>query len=170
MRKRMLSDSGPRSGDELLDRYSDPREARKKAMDYLARREYGRQELQLKLMGAGFEKPIAQATVEQLAGEGLQDDARFTESFVRSRVHQGKGPVRIRMELERRGIDAGTICQMLDDSAEDWRLLAREVRIRKFGAAVPSEFREKARQMRFLQYRGFDTEQVQAAVAGDEAD
>ena len=51
------------------------------------------------------------------------------------------------------------------ESGQDWFELAREVRIRKFGNAMPAEFPEKARQMRFLQFRGFESEQVQVAVS-----
>ncbi len=92
---------------EEVDRFSDPKEARKKAMDYLARREYGQQELEQKLIAAGFEAAIATETVDKLAGEGLQDDRRFIDNFVQSRINQGKGPVRIRQELGERDLDAG---------------------------------------------------------------
>jgi SOS response regulatory protein OraA/RecX len=46
---------------EEVDRFSDPKEARKKAMDYLARREYGQRELEQKLIAAGFEAVTARA-------------------------------------------------------------------------------------------------------------
>jgi len=42
--------------------------------------------------------------------------------------------------------------------------LATEVRLKKFGTAEPRDFKEKARQMRFLQYRGFEQEHIQAAL------
>jgi len=70
---------------EEVDRFSNPLEARKKAMDYLARREYGRQELIRKLALAGFETDVSQAAVEQLSNEGLQDDRRFDLSRVEAR-------------------------------------------------------------------------------------
>ena len=149
-------------------RHSDPKAARKKAMDFLARREYGREELVGKLVGGGFEPDTARAAVERLAGEGLQDDHRFAAGLVQSRIGQGKGPVRIRQELEQRGIDAGLIEAALADAGEDWAALARRVRSRKFGAALPPDFPAKARQMRFLQYRGFTADQVQAAVASND--
>ena len=150
---------------EEVDRFSDPKEARKKAMDYLARREYGRRELEQKLIAAGFESVAVTTTVEQLTGEGLQDDRRFIENFVQSRINQGKGPIRVRQELGERGLDAGLIDELLEGLSEDWCALARQVRDKKFGAELPREFKEKARQMRFLQYRGFDSAHIQAAVS-----
>ena len=150
---------------EEVDRFSDPKETRKKAMDYLARREYGQQELEQKLIAAGFEAVIATDVVHKLSDEGLQDDRRFIESFVQSRINQGKGPVRVRQELGERGVDVGQIEAVLEDVAEDWFALARQIRNRKFGSELPRDFTEKARQMRFLQYRGFESAQIQAAVS-----
>lgn len=150
---------------EEVERFSNPIEARKKAMDYLARREYGHIELQRKLMRAGFEPDTALLAVEQLLADGLQDDRRFTESFLQSRKSKGKGPLRTRQELAERGIDSALIDDVLHDSAGDWLQLAIKVRLKKFGGALPQDFQEKARQMRFLQYRGFEQEHIQAAVA-----
>lgn len=147
------------------DRYADPAEARKKAMDYLARREYGRQELCRKLDDAGFRPDAVEAAVSGLTNDGLQDDARFAEAFVRSRVNQGKGPVRIRADLAQRGVAACVIDAALEDRGDDWRQLACRVREKKFGARLPDTFNDKARQMRFLQYRGFDQAEIRAAIA-----
>jgi len=150
---------------EEVGRYADPVEARRKAMDYLARREYGLQELEEKLVTAGFGAAIAATAVERLADAGLQDDRRFAESFAESRINQGKGPVRIRLELEDRGIAASLVEDVLDHLAPDWRELADEVRRKKFGDAPPRDFPEKARQMRFLQYRGFESDHIQFATS-----
>jgi regulatory protein len=40
--------------------------------------------------------------------------------------------------------------------------------VKKFGRSRPAEFRDKARQMRFLQYRGFEPDQIRAAVSAFE--
>ena len=148
-----------------VDRFSDPIAARKKAMDYLARREHSRQELENKLAKAGFEPDALAEAVDGLESDGLQSDLRFAEAFVHSRVRRGKGPVRIRAELGERGVTGSIVAQALDEAGADWRELAIEVRRRKFGATLPNDFADKARQMRFLQYRGFDTDQIQAAVS-----
>jgi regulatory protein len=100
-----------------------------------------------------------------LRSEGLQDDSRFVESFIRSRINRGKGPVRIRAELRQRGLDSMLIDAGLEEAEEDWYELARKVREQKFGSERPREFKEKARQMRFLQYRGFEQDHIQASVS-----
>lgn len=150
------------------ERYSDPVEARKKAMDYLARREHARGELTRKLETAGFDAEIAARAIGRLAEEGLQSDRRFVESFVQSRIDQGKGPVRIHAELGERGVASGLTDEVVEDAHEDWCRLARQIRVKKFGRELPVDFKDKARQMRFLQYRGFEPDHIQAAVAADD--
>lgn len=153
---------------EEVDHCSDPLEARKKAMDYLARREYGRLELQAKLEKAGFNTETARVAVDRLAVENLQCDRRFIENFIQSRISKGKGPVRVRLELEERRLEDGLIDEVLSASDIDWLTMARQIREKKFGPVPPADFREKARQMRFLQYRGFEPGHIQAAVAPHE--
>ena len=150
---------------EEVDRFADPKEARKKAMDYLARREYGQDELVAKLAKAGFDAAVAADVVSVLRDDGLQSDQRFSESFVQSRINQGKGPVRIRQELKERGIRSATIGDALENAGADWYAIALEIRCKKFGFELPPDFKEKARQMRFLQYRGFEQDHIQAAIA-----
>lgn len=148
---------------------ADPREARKKAMDYLARRDHGQHELVGKLIGAGFDAEIARQAVARLSAEGLQDDRRYIEGFAQSRINQGKGLVRLRAELRQKGLDAALIDEVLQQLSIDWRALASAVRRKKFGAAQPRSFSDKARQMRFLQYRGFTQAEIQSAL-GDHGD
>jgi regulatory protein len=137
---------------------------RNMAMNWLARREHSQAELREKLAARDFEPEIIAKTVAELASDGLVSDERFAESLVAVRMRKGQGPVRIRAELKKRGVSAELVQLHVYDAGHDWRALACEVRSRKFGDSVPAEFREKAKQMRFLEYRGFDTEQIKAAV------
>ena len=151
-----------------VDSFKDPIRARKKAMDYLARREHARGELESKLEKAGYYAEVAAEAIDGLVADGLQSDQRFAEAFVHGRVRRGKGPVRIRLELEERGVSGEIVTDALESSGEDWRGLAIDARRRKFGDSAPKDFAEKARQMRFLQYRGFETAHIQAAVSGED--
>jgi regulatory protein len=148
---------------ENEDRFSCPKEIRKKAMDFLARREYGQAELVRKLADKGYQRNIVEDEIARLGEEGLQSDTRFAEAFVQSRINQGKGPVRIRVDLSQRGIRDGVIDGALEESGCDWYELAISERIKKFGVELPADFKEKARQMRFLQYRGFEQDHIQSA-------
>jgi len=147
------------------DRACDPVAARKKAMDLLARREHAADELTAKLEKAGFETDTAIDAVVRLGEEGLQSDARFVESFIQSRINQGKGPQRIRADLRQRGVREHLVEGALDEVSVDWYALARETRERKFGRTMPADFKEKARQMSFLQYRGFEPDHIRLAFS-----
>ncbi|MEM9208427.1 MAG: regulatory protein RecX [Pseudomonadota bacterium] len=146
------------------DRSRDPKAVRKKAMDLLARREYGFAELVGRLRGAGFDDDVASSAVTVLSDEGLQDDQRFAESFARSKLGRGSGPLRIRQALLEKGLAESLVERTIADLDTDWISEARQVRAKKFGGQLPAEYTAQAKQMRFLQYRGFDHEQIRAAM------
>ena len=139
-------------------KFLDPKVARKKAMDFLALREYGQKELINKLRSKGFSDEISSSVVERLTEDGLQNDSRFIESFIRSRIKQGKGQLKITQELEQKNLPSQSIYSALDNLDMNWLELAHEVRIKKFGNNLPADFNKKAKQIRFLQSRGFENE------------
>jgi regulatory protein len=133
---------------------------RQAALDLLARREHSRRELSCKLRARGFDDGTVDISLEALEREGLLSDTRFAEQFVWSRFQRGSGPQKIHAELRERGVDEALIEHNIEALADDWQGLLREVREKKFGSALPTDFRERSRQMRFLQQRGFTAEQI----------
>ncbi len=137
------------------------------ALALLARREHSRRELTRKLGTRGFPESVIAPVLDELERSGSLADARFTDSFVRSRVAKGQGPQRIRADLAQRGIADTEADEALRGSEVDWRATIRAVRRKKFGAELPADYAERARQARFLQYRGFSSEQIRAALELD---
>jgi regulatory protein len=146
---------------EALDEAS----CRERAVALLARREHGRTELARKLTARGYDENIVAAALARLEREGALADERFTAGFVRGRALKGKGPVRIRAELAERGIDKGEARKGLEASDVDWAAEAAAVRRKRFGPAPPHDFKERARQARFLEYRGFEPRHIEAALS-----
>ena len=140
---------------------------RKKAMDLLMRREHAVAELQKKLNNKDYDAEIVAEVVAQLADEGLVSDARFTEAFVRYRANNGHGPQRIQSELRERGVSEKIQADYLDARDAQWFERAAQVRSKRFGDAPPEDFKERARQARFLQYRGFTSEQIREVLDDD---
>jgi len=136
----------------------------RQALDLLARREHTRFELEQKLRARGYPKDIAAAALDGLEQSGALAEARFTESFVRARAARGQGPKRIRMELVERGVDAAEAAAALLAAGFDWHELAGRARVKRFGPAAPKDYKERARQARFLQYRGFEGGQIESAL------
>lgn len=158
---------------------------RKKAMDLLARREHTAAELQRKLQAHGRKRQdrdrgaeavadtaaddIAAMTarvIASLRAEGLVSDERFTEAYVRYRMTRGYGPQRIQAELRERGVDDKIQALYLDGGDCQWLEQVAQVRRKRFGEILPDDYKERARQARFLQYRGFTADQIREVLDG----
>ena len=127
------------------------------ALKMLIRREHSQLELSNKLNLKGFDEVDIKHSINLLIKEKYQSDERFSEAFILMRYNQGKGPVIISLELKKRGIES------FDLSIFDWFNLAKEVREKKFGKNLPSDYKAQAKQKRFLKSRGFDFDQINKA-------
>ena len=127
------------------------------AIKMLTRREHSRLELFQKLQIKGFDIDVINNSISKLGQQNYQSDERFAEDFILMRFNQGKGPVRIVSELKMRGINT------FDLSAFDWFELAKESRQKKFGNKLSLDYKEIAKQKRFLQSRGFNLDQINQA-------
>ena len=123
----------------------------------LMRREHSRLELFQKLQTKGFDVDVVNNSISKLVEQNYQSDDRFSEEFIQMRFNQGKGPLKIASELKMRGINT------FDLSVFDWFQLAKEIRQRKFGDLSSLDFKETAKQKRFLQSRGFTLDQINQA-------
>ena len=143
-----------------------PLKVRAAAVALLARRDFASTELKQKLESQGYEgHRVAEVLAELVAG-GFVNDARYTENFVSYHAQRGQGPVRIAALLRGLGLPEEPIDAALA-AGPDWRARARKVRIRRFGLPEPATWAEKAKQGRFLQYRGFSSDHIRAALGPD---
>jgi regulatory protein len=139
---------------------------RARALQYLARREYSRAELRGKLLphvqtDENFEQasPVnLDALLDDLAARGWLSDERAATQLVHAKRSRF-GTQRITHELRRKGIAEELISAALPELKDGELAAAREVWKKKFGTA-PQDEREKAKQVRFLQSRGFSLEVV----------
>lgn len=138
-------------------------QVRRLAMDYLARREHGFAELLSKLRQRGVPDDLAQDELQKLADEGLQDDARFSDMYTRAQAARGKGPLYIRNGLKARGLHGSDADAALGRAKVDWTLSAIDVAGKKYPEGLEDAAAE-ARGLRFLQQRGFTSEQSVRAL------
>lgn len=132
------------------------RDIRRAGMNLLARREHSRLELARKLHRRFSEYELIETELDKLENDQLLSDERFTESYVSYRQRAGFGPVKIVGELRERGIGDQVAGRHINVSAPVWTELAEAARVKKFGETQPVTAKERQRQQRFLQYRGFN--------------
>lgn len=160
-----------------------PAEVRVAAMDLLARREHSLSELQRKLCRRFDAPELVGSVLQDLQRENLQSDERYAQSLLLQRLQRGYGPTRIRQDMRERGLDEAAIAAAHAAVEPDWFAAAENAFARKFGAADraankqavledeahhadssalrearQAALKEKARRMRFMQYRGFAAE------------
>jgi regulatory protein len=133
-------------------------------MDLLARREHSRAELGAKLRARGADPSTLETVLDALAAERLQSDARYAEQYLRQRAEKGYGPLRIAQELRQRGIAESQVDEALARQEFDWAEQASAVRAKRFGRMPPRDIRERAKQVRFLEYRGFAADQIRQVL------
>ena len=150
---------------------ADERTVRTAALALLAGRDFARLELARRLERRGYPPQVVATVVEGLVAERLLSESRFLEQFIRQHAGRGHGPVRIRMDLRERGVADDEIDAAFATTTEDWAAIARDTRRRRFGVSPSADYRERARQARFLQYRGFSPDQIRAAMGpGDDTE
>ncbi|MGV8889539.1 MAG: recombination regulator RecX [Pseudomonas sp.] len=143
-----------------------PVAVRRTAMDLLARREHGRVELTRKLRQRGALPEMIDTALDRLTEEGLLSESRYLESFVSYRARSGYGPLRIREELSQRGLQRTDIELNLRESGINWQEQLEDTWRRKFSGHLPIDVRERAKQGRFLSYRGYSMEMISRLFSG----
>jgi regulatory protein len=98
--------------------------------------------------------------LQGLQEDGLQDDGRFIEIFVRSQFGKSRGPQRIRQELRQKGIASAESEPVLNEY--DWDTALERVYAKKYGETALANPKDYAARMRFLSQRGFETDRIQA--------
>ena len=136
------------------------------AVRLLARREHSRLELRRKLLARGHSAEVVESTLTRLAEDGHQSDARFAESFVRSRMARGQGLLKIGAGLRERGVDDGIAATLLQLGDAEWGRLATAALRKRFGDAPAAGRAEWAKRVRFLAGRGFSSDIARRALDG----
>ena len=141
-------------------------ELRKRALQLLARREHTRDELARKLAADDVDPADIELVLKELEARGWLSESRVTEQLVHARKSRF-GMRRIERELRDRGVSEEAVAAALPGLKEDELERARGVWRRKF-KRQPAGATERARQIRFLQGRGFDLDVIFKVIKGEE--
>jgi regulatory protein len=144
----------------------EPGDLRERALRLLARREHSRAELVRKLEQAGFDSSDIQPLLDEFEQKNWLSDQRFAESYVADHLARA-GSVKLAYDLRQRGVSDSIIEAVLSDNRDSEIDRAREVWKKKFDA-IPANANERARQIRFLQGRGFSQSVIPRALRNAE--
>ncbi|WP_068860097.1 regulatory protein RecX [Perlucidibaca aquatica] len=135
-----------------------------KALSLQGRREHSRTELIQKLSQFGASQEQIEDALSRLVEYSLQSDDRFAESLVRTQLLRGRGQRSIKQVLQQRGLDAEHPALIEQTADIDWEQRALDLLLRRFGTELSQDMKDKARYIRFLQYRGFSMGQALTAM------
>lgn len=137
---------------------------RNRALSLLGRREHTRAELQRKLAPHAEDPQALIALLDDLTRRGWLSDARFAEALLQSKQMRF-GSARLAHTLRERGVADTVIHEQLATLKDSELERARQVWQSKFGA-IPEDAKARAKQMRFLQSRGFNLDVIRKVVRG----
>ncbi|MEH0390333.1 recombination regulator RecX [Vibrio mimicus] len=143
---------------------------RQSALQLLSRRDHSEYELQQKLALKGHQTEVIDEVVKYCLELGYLSDVRYAASQARQMVHKGYGEQRLRQQLKDKRVAEDVIEQVLAEQAIDWFELAKEVAHKKFKTGISLERSQYAKQVRYLQYRGFSFDQIRYSLQPSESD
>ncbi|OAN12604.1 RecX family transcriptional regulator [Photobacterium jeanii] len=138
------------------------------AVAYLSRRDHAEKELRQKLKRRGYSHGDIEQAIDFCQDYKWLDDVRYAGTTIRNGIAKGWGELRIRQEMELKGVNSQVIEQVMAVHEIDWFEHARAVAQRKYGETPMETQKEKAKRFRFMQSRGFDFEQIAYAFDQDE--
>ncbi|EKE84298.1 regulatory protein RecX [Idiomarina xiamenensis] len=138
---------------------------RQSVLRLLTRREHSQLELRRKLQQKGWPVELINEALQWAAEQGWQSEQRFLQSFVRARLANGDGPLKIIAAGQQKGLSAASINETFAELSIDWLQRCQARRQQRFGEALPSPGREWQRQARYLQQRGYLPDQIKHTLA-----
>jgi regulatory protein len=141
-----------------------------RALNMLAFRGRSSAELTRALVRKGAERSIVDHAIARLQEQGLLDDAAFAQSFARAKVlGANQSRRRVQQHLARKGVarevSDAAIAAVFEEEGIDQREMVEAVarkKIRSLNKLDPSV--QKRRLYAFLARRGFDAEDIRAAM------
>jgi regulatory protein len=140
-------------------------EMESRAVYLLSQREHGRKELAYKLsqkFPQSEDYPgLVDIVLDKCEDQRWLSDERYVEAYVRQAMEKEQGPYKIKQALQMRTDRQDLVEAYLAMEDSDWADIAASALERKYGdTAKPSQAKEQARRMRFLQSRGFSQSQI----------
>ena len=129
--------------------------AKSVAVKLLSRREHSALEIRDKLRKRDFDEGEIEQTIIELQQGGWLSDERYAEAYIRMRQLKGFGPIRISIELNERGVKESIVDDYLQADNKGWQQTLEQQYLKKYKNKPIADYTDRAKRIRFLQYRGF---------------
>jgi regulatory protein len=139
--------------------------AKSVAVRLLSRREHSAFEIRDKLHKRDFDEAEIEQTIIELQQGGWLSDERYAEAYIRMRQLKGFGPIRISIELNERGVKESIVDDYLQTDDEVWQQTLEQQYLKKYKNKAIADYNDKAKRIRFLQYRGFALDLIYQLVS-----
>ncbi|HGJ5877311.1 MAG TPA: regulatory protein RecX [Arsenophonus sp.] len=103
--------------------------------------------------------------LHRLTDNNYLNDAEFITYLFNKHIKKSHGPTRIKQEIRQKRFPQTLTEQEVEKGNIDWYVLAKEARVRKFGETLQSDSKEKNKQIRYLQYKGYTMEMIFEALS-----
>ena len=131
----------------------------------LGRQEYSRRELTQKLQQREATDEFIENLLDWCEKHNFINEQRYCEGVVRKHIFKCHGLKRIQSEAMSKGIDRALLETVVDELEIDWFELAQEAYNKKYSTTPADlEYKEKAKRVRYLMYRGFSYDQINFAM------
>lgn len=140
------------------------------ALAWMGRQEYYEHKFRQKLKQNEATDEQIELIVEEFCQNNWLSEQRYCDYFVRSRINKGQGKMRIRADARQKRLDEDCLNQSLGENEVDWFELACATYDKRFGDKPIADMKDKAKRLRFMQYRGFSMDEVNHAMAQNDED
>ena len=134
------------------------------AIGALARRDYSAKQLTLFLKSHCNDDDKVSQIISRLSDHNYLNDGRLLEREINKYLAKQYGQSRIQQELRRKGFNDTDIGLALEGLETDWLAMAQDLKNKKFGTAKPADPKDKAKQIRYLQYKGHAMSDIMALI------
>ncbi|MBE5254401.1 regulatory protein RecX [Mixta mediterraneensis] len=135
------------------------------AISMLAKKNYSSGDMHRQLARVTEKMDDVEHVLRRLTENHYLNDIQSINYLIDKQIKKFHGPTRIKQELRQKGFPPALIEQEIEQSDVDWYELAKEARVRKFGDALPTEPKEKNKQIRHLQYKGYTMDTIFEALS-----
>ena len=120
----------------------------------LSKRDYSSGELKKKLLQEDLPEEEVDAVIQLLIEHRYLNDQRLIDNLIKKNLSKLHGLTRIKQELKKKELDPFLIEESIQKLDIDWLDICSQSKVTKFGEQIPKEQKDKARIIRYLQYRG----------------